>query len=113
MPIARPIAGLVALAALILSGLAPPSAAAEATDIAMCSGDSTPEAAIEACGRLIASGRFAGAELAKVLFWRGYARDRQDAKDAALADYSEAIRLDPTTAAAYEGRARILTETGH
>src|SRR5947208_694174 len=69
-----PISFSVAVAALILFGIAAP---AEATDIAMCSAESTPEAAIEACGRLITSGQFTGAELAKVLFWRGYARDRQ------------------------------------
>src|SRR5437667_7763689 len=95
----------------MLSGVSAPSAADD--PIALCSGDSAPEAAIEACSRLIASGRMAGAELGKALFWRGYAHDRQGATDSAIADYSEAIRLDPTTAAAYEGRARILTETGH
>ena len=72
----------------------------------------TPEAAVEACSKLIASGRFTGAEHAKIMFWRGYAHDRQNAIDPALADYSEAIRLDPTSAAAYEGRARLLLATG-
>src|SRR5437879_6927094 len=101
---------LVALALLMLSGAASPSVADD--PIALCSGDSAPEAAIEACRHLIAAGQFAGAELAKVLFWRGYAHDKQNEMDAAVADYSEAIRLDPAIAAALEGRARILAETG-
>jgi tetratricopeptide (TPR) repeat protein len=90
-----------------------PDPVTAATDETICSDHNTPpEVALDACNKLIASGRHAGTDLANIVFWRGYAHDRQNATDAALADYSEAIRLDPANAAAYDGRARLLVATG-
>ena len=92
----------------------PAKAQPVATDAeTVCSArEASPEAALEACSKLIASGRFAGPDLANIMFWRGYAYHRQPAMDAAIADYTEEIRLDPTTKAAYEGRADILVAIG-
>jgi hypothetical protein len=57
-------------AGFVITGLAGTPAAAD--DRAVCfNQDGSPEPAVAACGRLIASGKFKGPELAKVYLWPG------------------------------------------
>jgi tetratricopeptide (TPR) repeat protein len=104
--------GRAILLSIVLTGwlLSPGNAqpAAKAPETICSDHNAAPEAALEACNKVIVSGRFAGTDLANIIFWRGYAYHRQAALDAAIADYTEAIRLDPTIKAPYEARAEVL-----
>jgi tetratricopeptide (TPR) repeat protein len=62
------------------------------------------DSAIAACDRLISSGKLKGAELAKAFDGRGRAWVHKGDHDLAIADYSEAIRHDPTYSNAYNNR---------
>ena len=62
------------------------------------------EAAIVACTRAIQSGRFSGAELAAIYDNRAIELRRQGDFDRAIADYSQAIRIDAQLPGAYTGR---------
>ena len=62
------------------------------------------EAAIAACTRAIQSGRFGGAQLATIYDNRAMELRQQGDYDRAIADYSEAIRMDADLTGAYAGR---------
>jgi lipoprotein NlpI len=68
------------------------------------------EQQIEICSALIQSGQGSDGERALAFKNRGNAYVRIDDGDKALADYSEAIRLDPKLAAAYVGRGDIYID---
>lgn len=70
------------------------------------------DAAIEACSRAIASGRFAGVELAKLHTNRGVEFKRKGDLDAAIADYDVALTLHPTDQFAYNNRANTWRDKG-
>ncbi len=55
----------------------------------------TPQEQIAACNEALAQPRDTGPALAGLYRARGYARQRADQPDAALADYDRALRLDP------------------
>jgi Tfp pilus assembly protein PilF len=67
-----------------------------------------------ACTRLITAKKLGGADLGQAYVSRavGYGRFRGDL-DLAIADYSEAIRLDPTIVAAYAGRGVSYVRKGN
>jgi tetratricopeptide (TPR) repeat protein len=83
----------------MLVGLFSVSASADFdTDQRLCNGighRSHPDAAIAACTRQISSGRFEGHDLAVSHYNRGLEYHRKGDLDRAIADYNEAIRLDP------------------
>jgi tetratricopeptide (TPR) repeat protein len=58
----------------------------------------------EACDRLIASGRLSGSQLADAYFGRGLMHSQANQTDAAIADYSEAVRLNPGLLGGYYNR---------
>src|SRR5215468_7218949 len=87
--------GLFALLLLAVALATPGPAAAD--DEAVCERQ-TGDAAITACTRLIASGRKTGHVLATVYARRGVAYDDKGDYDRAIADFNEAIRLDPKIA---------------
>src|SRR5258705_5132973 len=62
------------------------------------------EARISGCTTAIQSGRWSGNDLAPAFFNRGLAYSRKGDTDRAIADYSEAIRLNPKHAKSYLGR---------
>lgn len=67
---------------------------------------------IGGCNEAIASGRFAGKDLAAAFNNRGVAYQAKGDLDRAIADYSEAIRLNPRLAVAYNNRCLTRGVTG-
>ncbi len=92
----RVVAGIILMAGTV-------AARAQSDDAATCLKE-TGEPAIAACGRAIAAGRPAGPELARIHNRRGLELDRKADYDGAIADYSEAFRLNPKFAAAVSNR---------
>jgi tetratricopeptide (TPR) repeat protein len=68
---------------------------APAQDSQTCAG-SSGDAAIAICTREITSGKHTGLDLARRYYNRGVSYSAKDDNDRAIADYGEAIRLDPT-----------------
>ena len=62
------------------------------------------EAAIAACTHAIRSGRFSGHDLASIYDNRAIELRERGEYDKAIADYSEAIRIDGALSGAYTGR---------
>src|SRR6516165_6944266 len=83
---------------------------AMADDRAECAKAAGDEA-ITACNRIIA-GPNPGSVAPYAFYNRGLAHQLKDALDAALADFNEAIRLDPKFAAAYTSRGTIRWQRG-
>ena len=74
-----------------------------ADDAALCA-DGAGDAKIAACTNAIQSGKWAGPNLAWAFTNRGYAHYDKGDPDRAIADYTQALRLDPKSAFAYTGR---------
>jgi tetratricopeptide (TPR) repeat protein len=64
------------------------------------------------CDRAIASGKFSGPPLALLYTSRGTARYRNDDVDGAMADFSQAIKIDPDAANAYSDRGSLYRQQG-
>jgi tetratricopeptide (TPR) repeat protein len=62
------------------------------------------EAAVAACTRAIQSGRFSGETLATILHNRAIELRQDGDYDRAIADYSQALRIDGDFTGAYAGR---------
>src|SRR6187401_1558794 len=86
---------------------ATPAAADDYETCAKASGDQ----AIAACTRAIDSGRYSGRQLV-VLFTNRCVELNDTQSDKAIADCSQAIRLDPNGAAAFSGRAGAYRAKG-
>jgi len=86
---------------------ATPAAAGDYETCAKASGDQ----AIAACTRAIDSGRYSGRQLV-VLFTNRCVELNDTQSDKAIADCSQAIRLDPNGAAAFSGRAGAYRAKG-
>ena len=100
---------LVATAALF--ALTAPAAAASRADWDACKGDD-PDRSIAACTRII-QGRGETAKNSAIAHHeRGLAYRSKGDFDRAIADYSEAIRLDPKLAAAYNNRGNAYKNKG-
>ncbi|MCH8196992.1 MAG: tetratricopeptide repeat protein [Proteobacteria bacterium] len=66
--------------------------------------DPNPDIRISRCTRLIQSGQFSGTNLSILLYDRGNAYGRKRQYDRAIQDYTEAIRLKPDYARAFNNR---------
>jgi len=104
---------LPAFAAALIALIGTAAAPARADDVETCkrwAGDDS----LAACTRVIASKTVGGAALAQVYASRGviYIRFKGD-WDRAIADYDEALRLDPRIAGAYAGRAAAYIRKGN
>ena len=66
--------------------------------------DKSGDEAIAGCTAAIQSGKLSGVGLAIVFYGRGFEYQRQDNTDRAIADYSEAIRLDREKVGAFFNR---------
>jgi Tfp pilus assembly protein PilF len=103
---------VIAVGALVGSAALPaPTLAAPANDIRICS-SASGEAAIAACTRAIESSNFKGRSVAGLYIMRGVILRNQGEHDRAIADYGQAIRLDPNYASAYTGRAMAYRGKG-
>jgi len=99
---------LVLATLAVLSVLAALPAAADDRDTCQAASD---DVAIEGCSRAISSGNFRGQSLAQLYQWRGHQyltktqRDRnRDELDRAIADFTEAIGIDPETVGCFTCR---------
>ena len=91
---------LAGLAMVALAGLPTVAAADDADTCTKQSGD----VAIAACSRAIASGKFTGEELAAMYVSRGVEYKNKRGLDLALADFDQAVRLDPKNPDVYAVR---------
>lgn len=98
---------LLGLAA-VLALLAIQSVPAAADDASDCR-QSEPDRRIAACSQIIKS-KGGAIGLALAYSYRGLARQAKGNLDQAIADYTEAIRIDPKLAAAYNNRGWALNE---
>jgi tetratricopeptide (TPR) repeat protein len=109
--------GTVFITTMILSAVS-----ATADDRNTCFTESG-DVAIPACTRAITSGQYRGRDLAaiyynrgiengKAYFGRGIKLGNKSDFDRAIADYSEAIRLDPSDPAAYNNRCYAYARAG-
>src|SRR6516165_12165496 len=94
------------IGAAALFAVAAPAAAASRADWDACKGDD-PDRSIAACTRIIQGRGETAKDSAIARGYRGLAYQRKGDLDRAIADYDEAIRLDPKHAEAYYGR--VLT----
>src|SRR5262245_56508978 len=103
----------VAMTALLLTGPIAPGLAQSAKDW-KCTGkpDIPPDQQITGCTNAIQSGKYSGKDLSWAYFNRGNAYDDKGNHDRALADYSEAIRLDPKDAKVYYNRGLTYFDKG-
>jgi hypothetical protein len=86
--------------------------AAHSDDLADCRQFLKAVDPIGACSRLIASGRFQGAQLGDFYYFRALARSNKGDDDAAIADFSEAIKHIPTRSEAFYLRAGLWMRKG-
>jgi tetratricopeptide (TPR) repeat protein len=91
-----------------LAGLfAAPARADFSDDQKACNNGATdPDVGIPACTRQVASGRFKGHDLAITFYNRGNFWNRKSDYDHAIADYDQALQLDPNYGYAYGNRGR-------
>ena len=71
-------------------------------------GSGDPEAVIAACSRIIDAGSDSRETMAVAFFYRAHAHARKGDRDRAVADFSEAIRLDNRNPEAYRRRGNLL-----
>jgi tetratricopeptide (TPR) repeat protein len=83
-----------------------PAVAQSDQQVRWCNGDdhATPDLMIKGCTALIRSKKFSGQDLAIAFTNRGSAYDDKRDEDRAIADYDEAIRLNPRFSAAFNNR---------
>jgi lipoprotein NlpI len=68
---------------------------------------------IEGCTALIQSGQFSGHDLAIILFNRGLSYENTKQYSLAMADFSQAVGLDPNYAEAYDDRGNVYYKSGN
>lgn len=98
------------LSGLLLLTLLPTGGRADDVDICrQTNGDES----LAACTRLLAAKKLRGGELVNAYLWRGlvYARFKRD-YDKAIADYSQALKIDPNSSRGYAFRAGSLLRKG-
>src|SRR6266699_748701 len=96
---------------VLAAGLLAVAVPAVANDVDDCF-EKFGDAAIAACTRAITPGQATGPSLAKIYYSRAVNRHDLRDLDAAIADYGEAINIDPSFTAAYTGRALAYEKKG-
>jgi tetratricopeptide (TPR) repeat protein len=93
----------------LFAALCSPASAQRDPDWEDCaSSQGNPDDNIAACNRIIRSGKEAPINLSIAYQNRGYQFGRKNETDAAIADYSEAIRVNPSNAQAWTNRGARL-----
>lgn len=92
--------------------LALPFAAAHADAVSDCAQSRHLDTRVRACSEIIRASGFTPAQRAVAFRNRGLARADAGARDLAIADLDEALRLDATDAAALAGRANVRLAKG-
>jgi tetratricopeptide (TPR) repeat protein len=90
----------------------PVSLSRAAVDDAATCANSSGDEAIASCTRAIKSGHLRGADLAEAYAHRGVAYRSKGDNDRGLADYNEAIRLDPKPVWVYFNRGNVYLKKG-
>jgi lipoprotein NlpI len=109
---------LFAISSLAVFGLfldTAPAAAQTAgqTSTDLCYADSaTSDQTITSCTKLIQSGTLSGRGLAIVYYNRGIGYEQGSQYDLAIADYSQALSLDPNYRDAYNNRGNVYQDKG-
>jgi lipoprotein NlpI len=94
------------------AGEAMKAARASVRDIAICAQTKQPDAAIEGCTRVIDDPKQKPKAHAAAYFNRGNASLAKGEHDKAIADFDEALKLDPKNASAYNNRGNTRNEKG-
>jgi tetratricopeptide (TPR) repeat protein len=99
---------------MLVGPSAPAAAASFEEDQRLCNGATStdPDTRLAACSRQISSGRWRGNDLAVSYHERGIAYASKADWDHAIADQTEAIKLNPSLAAAYLSRASAFSRKG-
>ncbi len=106
--VARILAGALLLAAV-------PALSAEPEvepETQACAQDDVASFAIRACTALITSAKFSTKDLGRIYTWRGKAWLTEDDPEAAAADYTRALEIDPLNVTALRDRALAYTMLG-
>jgi lipoprotein NlpI len=101
---------LVSVVPLVLA--AGPVLAASQTDFADCQQMQDPDRSITGCSKLVGDQSLVPHDRAIAYFDRGVAYYAEEDLDGAIADWSEAIKLDPNYAHAYNNRAKAYRAKG-
>jgi lipoprotein NlpI len=91
---------------------AAPTTRATARDVAACAQTKDNDAAIAGCTHIVDDGKVKPKGKAAALFNRGNAHSAKGDPAAAIADYDEAIKLDPKNASALTNRGTAHSEKG-
>src|SRR5262249_7560433 len=103
--------GAVSIGPGLATAATTPTAPADADDADSCA-KASGDAAIAACTRAIASGNYHGYALEKLYYDRAVEHHSKRDNELAIADYNEAIRIDPDDADAFYGRGNAWREVG-
>lgn len=101
-----------ALAAAFVLALPPGLASGQDQDLDACRRGATPEERLAACGAVIADTKLDAGMRAQALRQRADIRTLAGAVQDAIADYSEALKLQPGAVASLIGRARARVTAG-
>jgi tetratricopeptide (TPR) repeat protein len=102
-----------AVAIFVIALLLPAAASADDQDVCQSESKTVPVSAkLDACTRLIASGAYAGSALVGIMLNRGNAYYDEQDYPRAIADYNEAVRIDPTYAFAFDNRGLAYERAG-
>src|SRR5205814_4819976 len=95
-----------------LPRIAAPTAGAQ-ENAAICKDENTgPDAAIAACTRIISTSKAKTNDLASTYYNRAIGYRQKNDLDNALSDYSDAIKINPKHARAFNNRGTIYKEKG-
>ncbi len=106
------IACTLSAASLIVTAPAFGKASEVEPEMQACAQDNVASFAIRACTTLITSAKFGTTDLGRIYTWRGKAWLTEDDPEAAAADYTKALEIDPNNFIALQDRAKAFTKLG-